>query len=93
MSGDITELTKRVMVEFTRESEYLRLEKISLRRSHSVENSFWLPHLLLATKQSQPDDLGRPNLSVWFLSAFQSPKVFYRVIGAYLQDITASQVM
>ena len=39
MSGDITELTKRVMVEFTRVSEYLRLEKISLRRSHSVENS------------------------------------------------------
>ena len=39
MSGDITELTKWVMVQLTRESEYLRLEKISLRRSHSVVNS------------------------------------------------------
>lgn len=64
---------------------YRSIEKIQLTLS--------LPLLLLATKQSQSENLGRQNLSVWFLVAFQSPKASHRVTEAYLQDLTASQVM
>ena len=38
MSRDVTEVTKWAMVELIRESGYLSLENISLRRSHSVVN-------------------------------------------------------
>ena len=38
MSRDVTEVTKWAMVELIRESGYLRLENISLWRSHSVVN-------------------------------------------------------
>ena len=58
MSRDVTEVTKWAMVELIRESGYLSLENISLRRSHSVVN------------RSQVDDKRKARFNIVSLFLF-----------------------